>query len=266
MGWPWYVQNLWQATSDNGIAAWTYAASEARVRVGNGTEVTLKAATEYPFETAVEITTHMPRSCEFPLYLRVPGWCDGFSARINGDSVKVQAAAGSYLRIQREWADGDTVGIEMPVEVSATTWPRNGSMTVNRGPLSYSVRIEEEWKRCGGTDEWPEWEVMPKSPWNYGLVVRDTKPVVGDVEVTSAKPQPWTVESAPVKMTASARRMKGWNIGGDETVEAVPNSPAESTDPIEQITLIPMGCARLRMSCMPVISENGVRDKAVFES
>jgi hypothetical protein len=141
----------------------------------------------------------------------------------------------------------------MPVEVAATTWPRNGSMTVNRGPLSYSVRIEEEWKRCGGNDEWPEWEVLPKSAWNYALVVRGGSPVIDSVKAKSTKPQPWTVESAPIELTASVKRIPGWDIGEDETVEVVPESPVDPSEPVEQITLIPMGCARLRISCLPVI-------------
>ena len=125
----------------------------------------------------------------------------------------------------------------MPAEITTTTWPRNGSLTVDRGPLSYSVRIEEDWRRCGGTDNWPEWEVLPKSAWNYGLVVRDGSPVIDGVTVRPSNGQPWTVESAPVEITASAKRVRGWHIGEDQTVETVPESPAGSGGPVEQITL-----------------------------
>jgi hypothetical protein len=32
MGWPWYAQNLWQGTADDGLAAWLYAACDVTVR------------------------------------------------------------------------------------------------------------------------------------------------------------------------------------------------------------------------------------------
>jgi len=119
--------------------------------------------------------------------------------------------------------------------------------------LSYSVRIEEEWKRCGGTDEWPEWEVLPKTPWNYGLVVDEDGPVIDAVDVKPAAHQPWTVEAAPIELIARAKRIPGWKIGDDQTVEELPQCPVISDEPEEEITLIPLGCARLRVGCLPVV-------------
>ena len=41
----------------------------------------------------------------------------------------------------------------------------------------------------------------------------------------------------------------------DETVTDLQPSPVKSREPIEEITLIPMCCARLRMSVLPIIGE-----------
>jgi len=255
MGWPWYVQNLWQASSDNGLVAWLYAASDVSAVVGDGTKVTLRAETDYPFDTRVGITVRTDAACTFPLYLRVPRWCSGFAARLNGKALRVEAKAGSFVRIEREWTDGDVVSVDMPVEESLTTWPRNGSVTVDRGPLSYSVRIEEDWKRCGGDDEWPEWEVFPRSPWNYGLLT-GYGPAARVAKAEPPSPQPWTVEAAPIELKVRAKRLPEWQIGADRTVAPLPESPVASAEPEEDITLIPMGCARLRMSCLPVVRQS----------
>ena len=252
MGWPWYAQNLWQASADNGLAVWLYGASDVTAVVGEGTHVTLHEETGYPFDTAVGITVETPKTCTFPLHLRVPRWCTRFAVRLNGRAVDAHPDPGAFVRIERAWSDGDVVDIEMPAEVSLTTWPRTGSVTVDRGPLSYSVRIEEEWRRCGGTDEWPEWEVFPKSAWNYGLVIDEDGPVSAPANVKAVASQPWTIESAPVELKARARRVPGWELGDDQTVGPLPESPAATSGPEETITLIPMGCARLRMSCLPV--------------
>jgi hypothetical protein len=52
---------------------------------------------------------------------------------------------------------------------------------VNRGPLTYSLRIGERWEKKGGTEEWPGFEVYPSTPWNYGLI-QEPNGMVGEVE------------------------------------------------------------------------------------
>lgn len=257
MGWPWYVQNLWQATADNGLAAWLYAASQVNARVGQeGATVRLREDTDYPFDGRVAITVENERPVAFPLYLRVPRWCRGFHVAVNGQPLAVEAEPGAYVRIEREWCSGDTVSIEMPMEIALRQWPRTGSVTVDRGPLSYSLKIGERWQRCGGTDEWPEWEVFPTTPWNYGLVLDRERP--GDalaVMHTGANvKQPWTLEAAPLAIKARGKRIPHWRLE-DETVQPLQQSPIKSDQPEEEITLVPLGCARLRISCFPVIGE-----------
>jgi len=255
MGWTWYVQNLWQATSDNGLAAWLYAASTVTAKVGRkGKKVTIYVDTDYPFKDRVHMTIKTSEPLEFPLYLRVPQWCKGFCVTVNGKKLDVEAHPQTYVRIKRIWSKGDTIGIKMPMDISLTEWPRNGSVTVNRGPLSYSVRIEEQWRRCGGTNKWPEWEVLPKSPWNYGLVIDRDNPAASlkVIEKDAKTEQPWTVETAPVEIKAKAKRIANWKLE-NETVQELQPSPVKSDAPEETITLIPLGCARLRISCLPTI-------------
>lgn len=255
MGWPWYAQNLWQATADNGLAAWLYAASEVAARVGvDSAEVVVEASTDYPFDGRVTMVLRSARPVAFPLYLRVPGWCRAFRVAVNGQTLDVAAMPRTYVRVERVWCSGDTVSIDMPMELSLTQWPRNGSVTVDRGPLSYSLRIGERWQRCGGTDEWPEWEVFPTTPWNYGLIVdRDNPTASLEVVKRGAVPdQPWTLEAAPIEIGARAKRIPGWVLEG-ETVGELRPSPVRSEEPVEQVTLVPLGCARLRMACLPTV-------------
>lgn len=49
-GWPYYAENMWLATPDNGLAAILYSAGTVTARVGDGTEVKITEATNYPFE------------------------------------------------------------------------------------------------------------------------------------------------------------------------------------------------------------------------
>jgi len=259
MGWPWYAENLWQASADDGLVAWMYSACEVTAKVGGSAEVTIVETTNYPFAGSVKLTVKTAGRARFPLYLRVPRWCEGFSVRVNGKKVDSSVAGGSYLRIEREWHDGDTVEIDMSMRVSLTTWPRTGAVTVDRGPLSYSVKIGEDWrKKPTSSNDWLEWEVFPTTPWNYGLVVkgepRECFEVIEQAGPLSA--QPWTPDSAPIEIKTRAKQIPNWKLPKDLTCPELQPSPIKSDQPEEEITMIPLGCARLRMSVLPTIEDS----------
>ena len=59
-----------------------------------------------------------------------------------------------------------------------STWER-GAVAVERGPLVFSLRLDEQWTPITQGMKHPapppakDWEVTSKSPWNYGLVAAD---------------------------------------------------------------------------------------------
>jgi DUF1680 family protein len=257
MTWPWFVENLWQASADGGLVAWMYAGSTVTAMVGDNSKVTIAEETDYPFTGEIQLRMQTESPVEFPLYLRVPRWCLGMVISVNGEPIDVNAGPGRYVRLARIWADGDLVQIHMPMTLALTTWPRTGSVTIDRGPLSYSVKIDERYERCGGTDEWPEWEIFPASPWNYGLALSSesliTEAVIHERGVDAS--QPWTLDKAPIEIEVSARRIPEWGLV-NETVDVLRTSPVRSDADPGTITLVPLGCARLRMSCLPTIGDD----------
>ena len=260
-GWPYYAQNLWLATPDNGLAAVLYSACEVSAEVGDRTRVRIVEQTRYPFEGIVELTVGTDKDVEFPLYLRVPAWCDGAKVAVNGKPVELKAKPASYVRIRRTWANGDKVTLELPMAVRLRTWEANGNcVSVDRGPLTYSLRIGEEYRRQGGTDDWPAWEIHPTTDWNYGLVL-DAKAPAASFEFAPGEwpknDRPWEVAAAPVSMTAKARKIPGWQEDALRLVGRMRPSPVTSDQPVETVTLIPMGCARLRISAFPRIAGEG---------
>lgn len=256
--WPYFTQHLWMATAGNGLAAVLYAPSRVTARVGDGVEVTFHASTRYPFAETIEFKLGTPRPVTFPLYLRVPGWCARPEVRVNGrDVTPAGARPGTYLCLERVWADGDTVSLRLPMEVRLRTWTKNRrTVSVDRGPLTYSLQIREKYVRHGGTDRWPAWDIFPDSPWNYGLELPARNPSRAFQVVTRPWPtddQPWRWDAAPVQLKARGRRIPAWTLDEKGLVHEVQDSPVRSTEPVEEITLIPMGAARLRISAFPVI-------------
>jgi hypothetical protein len=256
-GWPHLTEHLWLATPDNGLAAVIYAPSKVTARVGNATEVSIVENTRYPFEQDIELTIETARPVKFPLYLRVPGWCKRPYLKLNGRFFFTRAHPNSYMVITREWSDGDTVVLNLPMKITVTKWERNqNSISVNRGPLTYSLRIGEGYVRAGGTDDWPAWEIHPTSDWNYGLILDPRNQALSFKLVRKTWPQdeqPFDANAAPIELRAHARKIHEWQMDHLGLVGRLQPCPVKSSEPTEVITLIPMGCARLRISAFPQI-------------
>jgi hypothetical protein len=260
-GWPYYAEELWLGTADRGLCASLYAASSVQAKVGSGegTTVTIKEETDYPFRDKVGFTIEPERAVKFPLYLRIPRWCSKARVAINGQAAAVEARPSSYLVIERTWQPGDKVQLSLPMEIRLRTWEKNQrSVSVDRGPLTYSLLIGERWRRYGGKDEWPEQEVFATTPWNYALVLDRQQPAhsfeVQEREGPIAA-QPFTIDAAPVRLAAKGRRILAWKQDHLGLVGKLQASPVKTDEPVEQLTLVPMGCARLRISSFPVYGD-----------
>jgi hypothetical protein len=178
--------------------------------------------------------------------------------KVNGSPLEVKAPPLGYIAVTRSWAEGDLVEIRLPMRVSVRTWEKNkDSVSVDRGPLTYALRIGERWERYGSNERWPEWEVFPTSPWNYGLVLEREKPAASFEVVErggSVPPQPWKPETVPVAIRAKARRIPAWDVDQRGLISNLQPSPARCDEPVETVTLIPMGAARLRIASFPTVS------------
>jgi len=258
-GWPRFAQHLWLAAPGGGLAAAMYGPCRVRAKVGDGTEIVIAENTQYPFGDAIELSVQTPKPVAFPLYLRVPGWCDAPALAINGAGVAAQASPGSYLVVDRTWSDGDTVRLTLPMKITVTRWTENHhSASVHRGPLTYSLKIGEKYVRVGGTDDWPALEIHPTTPWNYALVLDPDDPARSFEVVEGRWPsdeQPFVADGAPIELRAKARKIPAWTLDDLGLVGPMNDSPVLSDEPVETVSLIPMGCARLRISAFPVIGE-----------
>ena len=257
MGWPYYAEESWLATSDKGVAALLYAASDVRVKVGDGTQVMWKANTAYPFAESIQFNLSTPKKVVFPFYLRIPGWASNAEVRLNGKKLKVAATPSSYVVLNRQWKNGDTITLRLPMRVALKKWDKNeDSVSIAYGPLWFALDMGEKWTRAGGTDEWPEMHVQAEKPWNYGLPhdVKASDFTVSRVNIPSA--QPFTPQTAPLRLQTRARRVPGWEADEQGIVRPLQASPAWSNAPLETISLLPMGAARLRIASFPTVAAN----------
>jgi DUF1680 family protein len=176
---------------------------------------------------------------------------------VNGARESIEAKPLSYVALDREWKDRDKITLRLPMTIAVRRWEKNkNSASVARGPIWFSLKISERYVRYGGTDAWPEEEVYPTTPWNYGLVIKEQAPA-DSFELMQSKDalaeNPFTQESAPMRVKAKARRIPQWTTDENNLLHTLEPSPVGSSKPLEGIELIPMGAARLRISSFPVI-------------
>jgi hypothetical protein len=260
MGWPYFTEELWLATPDNGLAAAMYAASSVTAKVADGTAVTVTETTDYPFAETVTFTLSLPKNLAFPLYLRIPGWCSSPRLTVNGQAVSAPAGP-AYTKVSRTWANGDTLTLQLPQQTAVRTWGGNHSaVSVSHGPLEYSLQIGENYVQYAGSAEFPEYAVHATTPWNYGLALNPSAPTTG-LAFTAAggalAANPFTQSGTPLKITAPAQRIPSWAADSQNVVTTLEDSPALTTTATETVTLIPMGAARLRISTFPSTSATG---------
>jgi hypothetical protein len=261
IGWSYYAEELWLATADRGLCASLYAASDVAAKVGDGTEVTIREETDYPFGETITFKLAMKQAVKFPLYLRLPRWCASPQVAINGRKVPVDAKPLTYLALNRLWQSGDMVTLAMPMRLHTRTWQKNqNSLSVGYGPLWFSLKIGEDWNKVDrGIPDWPGWEVYPNTPWNYGLITDPQAPEKSFKLIRKPGPvsnEPFTHESVPIELVAQARRIPEWTIGAEKWITALQPSPAMSKEPVESVRLIPMGAARLRICSFPTIGSD----------
>ncbi len=257
-GWPYFSENLWMATQGNGIAAVLFAPCEAQAKVGNGAEVKITETTDYPFGEVVDFKFSLAEVVRFPFVFRVPGWCKDIRVQVNGESVKLQANPLTWVVIERVWKDNDNVRLELPMEISIRLRAKN-AISLYRGPLAYSFKIGERWQRYGGSETWPSFQLFSTTPWNYGLIADLKNPAAFFQVVRKNGPlasQPFTPDNAPIELQAKGKWIPQWQLETNGLMSEIQESPVLSTEPVVGITLIPMGCARLRVSVFPTISES----------
>lgn len=271
-GWPYYAEHLWMATPDNGVVAMLYNNCVVNAKVGSGKTVTLTEQTNYPFDENIKIGINVKGTVKFPLYLRIPGWCNNAKIIVNGKSLQHKNLAASYTIIERTWKDKDIIEVELPMHLTTREWLKNkNSVSVDYGPLTFSLKIKEDYQRRDSksassgivkwqanvdASQWPSFEIYAASNWNYGLLINKSGLPLDFEIIKKAWPKddfPFTQQNVPIEIKVKGKLIPNWIIDQYGLCGLLPQSPVEVKSPTKELILIPMGAARLRISSFPVI-------------
>ena len=257
-GWPKLVSHLWYATDGGGLAALVYGPCKITARVAGGVGIGIREQTHYPFEDKIRFHISTPEEVSFPLHLRIPGWCEAPVLSINGKEIEFKVTGGMVI-VDRLWKNEDQVELELPMKVKFNRWVEN-SVSVERGPLVYSLKIREDWTRVENSDKYGNFsEVRPLDPWNYGLLeAAILDPDQGFELILKPKVPgyyPWTLETAPLALITKGRQIPDWKLYREMAgplPHSLPLKHLQGQEP-DVITLIPYGCSTLRITEFPVV-------------
>jgi DUF1680 family protein len=144
------VAHYLATVDEKGVQIHQYAASRLVVTMGDGRQATLSLSTDYPWNGAIQITIEETDDAFWTLSLRIPGWCQEASLKVNGRPVTTESRGGTYAQIERVWRPGDVVALDLPMPVRLTR-PHpyvdelRGMVAIERGPLVYCLEgVDQE--------------------------------------------------------------------------------------------------------------------------
>ena len=260
-----------------------YGPCRFRAEVGKARErITIREQTDFPFSDRLVFEILAERPVSFPLWLRIPAWCRKPEVRVNGQLVDGEGRVGSFIRLEREFSPGDRVELSLPMQLELTR-RHGGGATLERGPLVFALKIEEECKSVefAGSrfrenvrphPDFPQWDIKPASPWNYALAV-DVNDLEHDVKVVEhmMTTRPWEHGSVPVELQVPVRRVRNWDYErvksstarqwGRERIKDQPDEllftpelpvQFECEGEVRRVSFVPYGSTRIRLTVLPV--------------
>ena len=238
-GWPKLALSAFMHDRDSVISA-VPLPSELRTE-----QLRIKLETEYPFRN--KLVYHIDAGKPFRFFVRVPAFAE-------------------HLLVNQKPHDPGMLSFDIPagagqrIEISYTTTSRlidrpDGLKSVRCGSLVFSLPIPfekemREYEKDGVERKFPycDYELRPTGAWNYGLTGS-----LGAAEYHGLSDIPFSSAKPPVTVKAKMRRVT-WDYEDGYYTVCAKRPGGEILSEEETVELYPYGCAKLRMTEMPLLA------------
>ncbi len=205
----------------------------------------ISVETNYPFENSFCYTVEAKKDFEFKV--RIPSFAENIV-------VDDESLAGKELSFKFNACENRKICVHFETTPYLEKRPYDLN-TVKYGSLVFSVPIEYEkkmyeYEKDGVERKFPycDYEYIPLSDWNYAYCSTDVS-----VEQRKISDIPFSSEKPPIVIKAKVKKIDWGMEDGYETVCAKVPASKEPQGGEQEIHLYPYGCAKLRMTELPLI-------------
>ena len=208
--------------------------------------ITIRLTTDYPFKNKMHYSIQADR--DFTFVIRIPSFAKNI--RINGSNAENKD-------IELLIKEGAT---EIDLEFEAVPYLKkrpNDLFALQMGSLLFSVPVAyekkmREYTRRGVERKFPycDYQLVPETPWNYGYAGSDF-----EISYNEIGEIPFSQSNPPVTVKA---KMQQINWGLKFPYRSIARKAPKSREPISEVQeteLCPYGCARLRITEMPLLGK-----------
>jgi uncharacterized protein len=138
------VSSYMYGLSDEGLYVHLYSSNNLNAKLKDGSVIELQQQTNYPWDGDVVMTMKRAPAKAFSLFLRIPGWCDKATIKVNGQIVFKDLKGSKYQQVNRKWKTGDKIELlmDMPaklIEANPLVEATRNQVAVKRGPVVYCL-------------------------------------------------------------------------------------------------------------------------------
>ncbi len=240
-GWPKFALSAFMHSDD------TIISSVMIPSVLRDSGITISLETDYPFRNRARYTIDSEK--DFTFIIRIPSFARNL--RVNGESAETKDIVTSIAPGHSEI----TVEFDAPARLKERP---NGLKALQAGSLLFSVPVKyekkmHEYTRRGVERKFPycDYQFIPKSPWNYGFCDDSF-----EIQYNDTGKYPFSAANPPVTVKAKMQRINwGLKFPYRTVCRKTPKSEKPLSGP-EETELCPYGCAKLRMTEMPLTGGN----------
>lgn len=130
--------------SDEGFWIHLYGSSSLHTTLADGAAFGLRQETDYPWDQRVKITIEEAPPRQVALMLRIPGWTDEATVKVNGELLPLALQPKTYAEVKRVWRPGDALELDLPMKIRMIkAHPKaeeiRNHIAVMRGPIVYCL-------------------------------------------------------------------------------------------------------------------------------